>query len=195
MVTEKKTRRQQALDTKVHIFNTAVSLLERQEFDSITVRDIVRAASVSVGCFYNYYSSKLDVYYETYFLADEYFESTVAPALKGLDFEPAIYLYFDYYARYSSEITSLSLTKVLYNSKNKCFDRRLEHGMMPVLVQVIQRALDSGALVSGEGPQDIALFFLIAVRGLIYNWCTNDGAYDLREAMRKFVSKLLRAYL
>ena len=195
MSEEKKTRRQQALDTKVHIFNTAVSLLERQEFDSITVRDIVRSANVSVGCFYNYYSSKLDVYYETYFLADEYFESTVAPALKGLDFEQAVYLYFDYYARYSSDLTSLSLTKVLYNSKNKCFDRRLEHGMMPVLVQVIQRALDGGELVSGESAQDIASFLLIAVRGLIYNWCTNDGAYDLRGAMRKFVGRLLRAYI
>ncbi len=191
----KKTRRQQAIDTKVHIFNTAVGLLERQEFDSITVRDIVRAADVSVGCFYNYYSSKLDVYYETYFLADEYFEVTVAPALEGLKFESAVHLYFDYYARYSFEITSLSLTKVLYNSKNKCFDRRLDHGMMPVLVQVIQRALDSGELSCSEDAQDIAQFFLIAVRGQIYNWCTNDGAYDLREAMQKFVSRLLRAYV
>lgn len=191
----KKTRRQQAIDTKVHIFNTAVRLLEQQEFDSITVRDIVCAANVSVGCFYNYYSTKLDVYYETYFLADEYFDSTVSPALEGLDFEPAVYLYFDYYARYSFEITSLSLTKVLYNSKNKCFDRRLDRGMMPVLVQVVQRALDSGRLSCEESAQDIALFFLIAVRGQIYNWCTNDGSYDLREAMRKYVSKLLRAYI
>lgn len=191
---ERRTRKQQAIDTKVHIFNTAVRMLERQEFDRITVRDIVRAANVSVGCFYNYYSSKLDVYYETYFLADEYFESTVAPALEGLDFESAVYLYFDYYARYSSEITSLSLTKVLYNSKNKCFDRKLDRGMTPVLVQVIQRALEHGELKSNESAGDIALFFLIAVRGQIYNWCTNDGAYNLREAMREFVSKLLRAY-
>lgn len=191
---ERKTRKQQAIDTKVHIFNTAVRILEQQEFDRITVRDIVRAANVSVGCFYNYYSSKLDVYYETYFLADEYFESTVAPALEGLDFESAVYLYFDYYARYSSEITSLSLTKVLYNSKNKCFDRKRDRGMTPVLVQVIQRALEHGELKSSESAGDIALFFLIAVRGQIYNWCTNDGAYNLREAMREFVSKLLRAY-
>lgn len=191
---EKKTRRQQAIDTKLHIFNTAVRLLEQQEFDTITVRSIVRQANVSVGCFYNYYSSKLDVYYETYFLADEYFDSTVAPALKGLDFTQAVYLYFDFYARYSSEIAGLSLTRVLYNPKNKCFDRRLDKGMIPTLEHVIQLALENGTLKSGESARDTALFFLIAVRGQIYNWCTNDGAYDLPTAMRKFVSRLLRAY-
>ena len=58
-------RQQQAEQTKLNIFQAALELLEQTDFESITVRDIVRKAGVSVGSFYNAYSSKLEVFYQT----------------------------------------------------------------------------------------------------------------------------------
>ena len=195
MPEQKKTRRQQAEETKIHIFKSALELLDSKEFERITVRDIVKQADVSIGCFYNYYSSKLDVYYETYQLADDYFEDIVAGRLEGLPFREAVLLFFDYYARYSSEVTSLALTKVIYNSGNKCFERRRERGMFHVLTGVISAARGAGELVSAETDSEIAHFFMLAVRGQTYNWCTCDGAYDLSEAMKGFAEKLLKVYV
>lgn len=192
---QKLTRRQQAEETKRHIFDTAMKLLDERAFDSITVRDIVSGANVSIGSFYNYYTSKMDVYYETYHIADEYFETEVAGVLEGLPFREALFLYFDCYARYASEVTSLALTKLLYNSRNKCFDRRSPTGMFHVLSGVMQRGLQEGVLRTDESAGEIAHFFLVAMRGLMYNWCTNDGGYDIRAAARKYTERLLRAYL
>ena len=137
----KKTRRQQAEETKRHIFEVALALLDRRAFEQIKVRDIVEAAQVSVGTFYNYYATKLDVYYETYQLADEYFEDVVAPALIQPTARERILYFFDEYARYSSEITDISLTKLLYNSNNKCFDRPSEQGIRRVLGEQVQQGL------------------------------------------------------
>ena len=196
-------RRQQAENTKAQIFTSALELLNEHSYDKITVRDIVNRARVSIGCFYKYYNSKLDVYYDTYHQADEYFDSEVAPALLGLGPAEAVLLYFDYYARYSFEITSLALTKLLYCSDNKSFERRSERGMRSVLEGVMRRGLESGELTaagcaSGAGLEiqaaDMADFFLIAVRGLVYNWCSGDGAYDLRVEMSRYVSRLLRCF-
>lgn len=194
MPEEKKTRRQQARETKEHIFNTALKLLNERGFEAIKVRDIVEAAQVSVGSFYNYYSTKLDVFYETYQLADEYFVQTVAPTLAQGSAQERILRFFDEYARYSSELTDISLTKVLYNSDNTCFNRVTERGMHQVLEDQVQYGLDAGELEGGETAQEIAGFLLVAARGLVYNWCTKDGAYSLRPAMARFVARLLRGY-
>jgi TetR/AcrR family fatty acid metabolism transcriptional regulator len=188
----KLTRKEQAEQTKRHIFESALKLLELREFDDITIRDIVKAAGVSVGSFYNYYKSKLDVYYETYQLADEYFEEKVAPLLTQETAGDRILCFFDYYARYSSEFTSLALTKILYNSDNKWFERKTGIGMRPILTRTLQYGLDKGEFRSDSTVDEIANFLLIAVRGLVYNWCTLDGSYDLRDATRRYVATLLR---
>lgn len=191
---EKKTRKQQAEDTKHLLFDTALELLNTRGYESITIRDIVQAAGVSIGTFYNYYQSKLDVFYETYQLADCFFTEEVAPRLVQDTVYEQILCFFDYYAYYSSEHTGLSLTKLIYNSNNKCFDRRSPEGMHPMLTALISEGMERGELQPDCSAEEFGQFLFIAVRGLTYHWCTNEGSYDLRQATRTFVERLLRGY-
>lgn len=101
-----KTRRQlQAEQTKDKLFEAAVSLLAEKDFEQITIRDIVAKAHVSIGTFYNYYSTKMEVFYETYRVADHYFSEVVAPALTQGTVYERILAFFDYYAHYNSDLT------------------------------------------------------------------------------------------
>lgn len=193
METGKGIRRQQAEETKRHIFHTALRLLDERGFEAIKVRDIVEAANVSVGTFYHYYTTKLDVFYETYQIADEYFDQQVRPILTQAAARERLRVFFDEYAKYSSEITGLSLTKVLYNSNNHCFNRSADRGMLQVLLEQVRLGVDEGAFSAGESPEDIAQFMIVAARGLVYHWCTRDGDYPLRPAMARYVSRLLDA--
>ena len=196
MQRENMTRKEQAEKTKKALFESALMLLEQQDYETIKVRDIVRAANVSIGSFYNYYTTKLDVYYETYVLADRFFEETVAPLLTQPTLRERLLFFFDYYARYSSDITSIKLTKLLYNSENKCFNRRSEIGMRPVLIRTLQWGIEQGALRQGsDTAEEIAAFLMNAVHGLVYGWCIEDGAFDLRQAMTRYVDTLLRCFL
>lgn len=74
---QKLNRKDQAAQTRLLVFNTALKLLEHKDFEDIKIRDIVSEAGVSIGTFYNYFSTKLDVFYETYTLADDYFAEEV----------------------------------------------------------------------------------------------------------------------
>lgn len=191
----KLTRKEQAEETKKLIFNKALELLAEKDFEKITVRDIVKKANVSIGTFYHYYSTKLDVYYETYIIADEYFETVVKPEINQLtDTRKKIELFFEYYARYNCEITDLSLTQILYNSANKCFDRNSDIGMIPILEAILQEGLDTGALKCDRNAKDLAQFFMISIRGQIYHWCTNDGNYDLKNAIAGHLKLLLKGF-
>ena len=133
-------------------------MLETQDFESITVRDIVREAKVSVGSFYNSYSSKLEVFYETYKIADEYFETTVRDSLTQEKMEERIYRFFEAYANYTSDKTSLSLTKILFNPHNYRFNRPTDYGIHAVLNDQVQMALDNGEFRSTMDSKEITRF-------------------------------------
>lgn len=195
METENKSRRQlQAEQTKDKLFNAAVELLTEKDFDDITIRDIVARAKVSIGTFYNYYSTKMEVFYETYRIADHYFAETVAPLLTQESALERIMAFFDYYAHYSSDLTDLRMTKLLYNPDNTLFSRDPHQGMVGVLIGIIQQGLDDGTLAGSDSAEEIAEYLMISVRGLVYNWCTRDGSYDLAAVMRRFVHRLLAYY-
>jgi len=190
---EKLTRTEQAEQTKQRLFDAAYTLLQQMPFEKITIRDIVQQAGVSIGTFYLYFPSKLDVYYETYVIADEYFVGTVAPMLTLPTVQENLLLYFDQYAIYNSEYTSFRLTKLLYNAENTCFLRRSDPGMLSVLRDVIQKGLDAEELDASMTAEQIELFLMDAVRGLIYNWCIRGGAFDLRKSMARYIRLLYRA--
>lgn len=196
MDTQGKRKRQiQAEQTKDRLFQAAVSLLAEEDFEDITIREIVRRAGVSIGTFYNYYASKMEVFYETYRVADHYFTGTVAPLLTQPTAYERVLEFFRYYARYSGELTDIRMTKLLYNSSNPFFNRDPSQGMVGVLTRLLQEGLDRGELAGEDPAEEIAGYLMIAVRGLVYHWCTCDGGYDLSAAAVRFAQRLMRAYL
>ncbi len=195
MTENKQSRKEQAEVTKLHIFNTALKLLDEMGFEKITIRDIVKAANVSIGTFYYYYASKLDVFYETYYLADAYFEETVVPQLIHASACERIFCFFEHYAKYCSDITSITLTSILFNSNNKCFDRESTAGILRILPEIIEYGQNNGEFRTDETPEDIARFLMISIRGLIYNWCTHNGNYDLHKAIKLHAERLLRGLM
>ncbi len=194
MSTTKTSRKQQADATKRRIFDCALKLLMERGYENITIRDIVTAASVSIGSFYHYYSSKLDVFLETYSIADNYFETVVASEIEEKSFDEKFSLYFRHYAMYSSSVTSIALTKLLYAADNKRFDRGSSAGMHRVLIELLEEGLRGGNIKSDATAEELSQFFLISVRGLVYNWCTADGSYDLVEATERYTAALKRGF-
>lgn len=188
---QKTSRQLQAEQTKLQIFEAAMRLLETKEFDTITVRDIVQEAHVSVGSFYNAYPSKLDVFYETYQVADRYFARYVRPRLTEDSAVARIRHFFREYAAYNSDVSLFALTKVLYNPDNACFHRSSGSGMTQLLTECIQFGLDRGELSSPHTAAEIENFLMVCIRGLVYDWCTCDGSYDLKERMALYTDTLL----
>lgn len=190
-----KTKRQlQAEQTKRHIFKTALLLLDQQDFESITVRDIVREAGVSIGSFYNAYESKMDVFYETFRVADEHFEVNIRPLLNQETIGERILFFFNEYARYNSVETPISLTKILYNPNNPYFRRSTDRGMVPMLTELAQLAVDRGEFRTDRSAEDIAQFLMICIRGVVYDWCLANGSYVLTDRVKEYVQYLLTVF-
>ena len=192
---EKKSRRQlQAENTKRQIFEAALRLLAQKEFETITVRDIVREAEVSIGSFYHSYASKLDVFYETFQIADEYFDTEVRGKLTQDTAKAKIACFFEEYAIYNSSRTSLSLTKVLYNPNNPYFHRSRAYGIEPILTELVREGQTAGELTSEQSAEEISEFLMVCIRGVVYDWCIADGSFSLTERVGVYVRQLLRSF-
>lgn len=195
MATQTKTKRQlQAEQTKNRVFYAAVQLLAEKEFDDITIRDIITRAEVSIGTFYHYYATKLDVFYETFRMADDYFIDEVAPSLTQKTTYENILLFFNHYATYNAIKIDRQMLRLLYNPSNTFFNRDPHQGMHGVLVDLIEQGFKKGEIFTCDSAEYIARYLMICTRGLVYNWCTTNYAYDLHAEMHRFVTLLLKAY-
>ena len=192
MAERKLTRREQAEQTRHHIFRCALELLEERDFEDIKIKEIVAAANVSVGSFYNYFHSKLDVYCESFELVDKFFAVTVAEKLTQPTARERILCFFDEYARYCDELTGIKLTRLLFTVNNPLFERQVPEGIYSVLLRQVRFGQERGELQPLSAELTVQ-YLLISARGLVYNWCTRNGDYDLREIMGKYVSRLLKA--
>ncbi len=186
-------RKQQALETKTRIYQTALSLMEKKNYQSITIEEISKSAGVSVGAFYHYFKSKNDIFFEIYQEADRYFEKYVATELKAAPGQPRILEYFAHYAGYCQRV-GLDTVKSLYNPDNKLFIK-YDRFMLQLLKQVVNDAQTRRLLTTTLDAQQITEYLLIAARGVVCDWCLHDGHYDLSDMMQQYITRLLPIFM
>jgi AcrR family transcriptional regulator len=186
-------RKQQALETKARIYQTALSLMEKKNYQSITIEEISKSAGVSVGAFYHYFKSKNDIFFEIYQEADRYFEEHVAVELQAPPGLPRILEYFAHYAGYCQRV-GLDTVKSLYNPDNKLFIK-YDRFMLQLLKQVVSDAQTRQLLSTTLDAQQITEYLLIAARGIVCDWCLHDGHYDLNDAMQRYITRLLPIFM
>ncbi|HEY9053642.1 MAG TPA: TetR/AcrR family transcriptional regulator [Rectinemataceae bacterium] len=196
MEKKKATSRQMQADrTRTLIYSIAVSLMEKQGFANTTIEEIATKAGVSIGTFYHYFKSKEDVFFEIFKKADEYFESTVAPAIEGADkagvpIQDQIISYFRYYAHYNLNRGYSNITQ-LYNTKNKIFIKKGRF-MQDLLIKMIARGQERGEISSEMQPEEAVEYLFIMARGVVYDWCLHEGHYDLEQKIDACMRRLLR---
>ena len=189
---EKKThgKSDKAQRTRERLLTSSIRLMKEKGFQNTTVRDICDDAKVSIGTFYSYFPAKDDLFLNLYMDGDRYFTDSVALNLTGETTAEKIVDYFRYYTRLNLN-TGLELMKILYQSDNQFFSRH--RPMQKVFEDIVQTGLNSGELKTDMDARAVVDFFFVLARGCCYNWCINNGAYDLEAQTTEYVTLALKA--
>ncbi len=194
---EKPSRRQeQAADTKRNLYESAGALFGQYDFDDVSVDDIVEAAGVSKGTFYVHFDSK-DALIAS-FLSD--YISQVDTAYKAhIDSFPAETTSADLFLSLIGKIADMLTDTIGYNRMKIVYKVQLTNAINMEAVKGYNRELYKiFAFVLGRGiergdfhtelPLDaLTKHFMIAIRGLCYEWCIRYPDFDLKEeAMAHF---------
>lgn len=201
MKKEKSTRRkEQGEATKKKIFETAQRLFVEYGVDNVSVDNIVEAAGVARGTFYVHFESKdalissliidnvdkVDMDYETFLktLPSDAPSADILLALAGrisdviehsLGFENMRTLY------------KVQLTGAPHMQVATSYNRALYQLFMAVLETGNNRGEFQMLLPAGE----LSRHLILAMRGLVYEWCIRYPDFNLKERTLKHFKILL----
>ncbi len=186
-------RQLQARETKGRIYAAALRLIEAEGFDRVSVDRICEEAGVAKGSFYHHFRSKADLIVEGYSLCDRYFEEEVRGKLLAPDAPGRLVEFVCRQARYAKE-TGLDLIRQVYKSQLENGTRffiSAERSLPAILRELVVEGQSSGELRSDLDPGYVVDYLLRFSRGLIYDWCLREGAYDLEAAAREACGRLV----
>ena len=179
-------RDKQAQATKNKIYKVGIKLIQKHGLDGINVSQIAKAAGISVGTFYHYYKSKLDLFMDLYRSADARYENELAVQISELPFDEKIHAFFRDYAE-MAEKNGVQLTQKMYIPENTLFISE-DRAMHTILKNAISDAQKEGLCSVSKSPGDTANDLFLIARGVIFDWARHDGSYDLKEKTKEMLS-------
>lgn len=189
-MTKMTNRTKQAIASKNKIYKCGVSLIRKYGFDEVTIEQIAKKAGVSVGTYYYYFDSKMDLLKEIFNKADQYFITEVEGHFTADNCKEQISEFFDRYADYTL-FDGIEMIKKLYTSENKLFI--LEgRGMQNVMLNLLKTGQINKEISSDTAPENLTRMLFIAARGVIFEWCLHEGQIDLKAEMKCVIETMVK---
>lgn len=190
MKKENGNRKKQAVETKRKLYESAGQLFEKYNFDDVSVDAIVEAAGLSKGTFYVHFESK-DALIASYL--SDYVTGIDADYKTHLDSLPAGTGASDMLLSLIAKIADVLTGTIGYNRMRLVYKIQLTRSVNMEVVKGYNRelykmfadVLDRG-IERGEFNTDLPLdtltkHFVMAIRGLSYEWCIRYPDLDLKE--------------
>lgn len=197
-------RKIQAAETKMKIHETAKKLFIEHGIEKVSVDSIVKAAGISKGAFYVHFESK-----------DILASNIISDYVKEVDLE-----YKEYMNSIKEEVSSSDLLILMIGKIGEVIDNKLGCDNMKVLYKahitktidtesstsynrdvyqiftyIINRGINSGEFITGMTVEDLAHHFILAMRGITFEWCIRYPDFNLSEEFKKHFEILLNGII
>jgi AcrR family transcriptional regulator len=187
MPREKLTKRKiQGRETRQKLFETSIALFNERGYENVTIDDICEKIGVSKGAFYTHFKSKDQVIVENFLYLNTSYEEVLGNGkVAGSAFEK---LYaFQLYAMRKLEEIGWKAVRLVYHvetgsNKNKSFLTSKSFSLYKIILSLIKEGQKSGEIRKDQSAAAITDTLVQLYRGIILDWCLNNGAYSLVEA-------------
>lgn len=189
-------RQKQAIETRKTIFDTTVNLINKYDFDKITIRMICKEANVSVGTFYQYFKSKQDIILELYGNIDGILLDVNITSRNDLNsiekITEIVKIIIDYTITIDIKITKMIYTSYMYS--NDGFFLLENRPIFTIIKLVIIEGQKNNEIIDNMTSGEIAIILMRFFRGIIFDWLIHNGEYQLRETALKEISLYLNLF-
>lgn len=188
------TRKQKANVTRNRIYTTAFDLIKRYGFDNVTVDEICLQSGVRKGAFYHHFKSKDDIVIEAYSIVDEDFVNEIGHMPAGIDNSGRILFTVLFQAR-RVVTEGVVLVRQIYKSQidtGTSFFVSPERPFYRMIRDAIADGQSAGEFRTVMTPDELTRLVLSISRGIIYDWCMEDGIFDIVAFMERSFSIFLK---
>lgn len=183
-------RKEQGAETKKRIYRIAEELFNKHGVNEVSVDDIVEAAGVSKGTFYVHFESKdallsslISEYVDKVDMDYEAFLKTLPQGTPASDLLMAIvgeiFHMIEHTIGYEKIRTlyKVQLTNPAHTQKVTSYSRLLYQ----MLSDVLERGVRQGEFETSLPVDRLTRHLIMAMRGLVYEWCVRYPDFDLKE--------------
>ena len=193
-------RKVQGAETKRKLYGIADRLFSERGFSDVSIEDITDEAGVTKGAFYVHFASKdalISLLIEDYVSRSD---TDYKAFLKGLPDDMPCASAMLALAGKIADTLSNSLGR---DNMKKVYQMMLtgsagteavhEYGRdLYALVQgIMEKGLERGEFTSSLSPEDLARHFVVALRGVAFEWCVRYPDFDLKEQATQHIRLLL----
>lgn len=184
-------------DTKEKIFNAAKEILQKEGYESLSIKNICEAAGVSNGSFYHHFKTKDDLL--SYYIEDQ---PTINPELLSIPSsakearETIVEVYLNY-VNYCKEL-GVEFIAGYYNPRNQALNPaiRTERPYPIVTVQqYLEKAVEAHAICLASDISSVVTDIRMLVIGNAFEWAMRNGEVDFAENMRRSLTNYLNGVL
>lgn len=185
---------EKSMKTRQAIYHTAMTLFSAEGYDMVTVDEICREVGVTKGAFYHYFRSKDQILREKFMEIDDFCVKTMEDVSDINDILDKIRIYTRAFIKYVSD-QGLMLNRIVYHAElgPDTIQPFLTNRKSPAytnLLSLYREGQERGQMRADLTSEEMALMAIHFFRGLIYDWCLTDGAFDLVEAGDTFLDIL-----
>ncbi|MGN0406525.1 MAG: TetR/AcrR family transcriptional regulator [Bariatricus sp.] len=180
-------------ETKGRIFRAAKTILQKQGYEQLSIKNICEEAGVSNGSFYHHFKTKDDLL--SYYIEEQ---PSINPDLLELpeDAEEAkiaiIHVYLNY-AEYCREL-GVEFMANYYTPKNQALNPSIRTERPYPIITVehyLQKAMDAGIVNTSIPLEDICTDIRMLVIGNVFEWCLHNGDTDFEGNIRRSLGHYL----
>ncbi|HBN82475.1 MAG TPA: TetR/AcrR family transcriptional regulator [Clostridiales bacterium] len=193
-------RKQQAIKTKRKIFEAASQLAAEHGIENVSVDSIVEAAGVSKGAFYVYYESKdaliVDLVNDFTNIADKDYKSFLLSLPESESSLDILHLLVERISDFIESNIGLDnmkilykahLTKTIYTGSAMDYSRDL----YKMFADILEKGVQEGELREDIPIDSLSKHLILAIRGVVFEWCIRYPNFELKGQIRDHFRILL----
>lgn len=193
-------RKVQGAETKKKLYEIAEKLFSEHDFSSISVEDITDAAGITKGAFYVHFESKdalialliadyaarADTDYRS-FLDTVAVDQPASSVLLALSEKIADTLMNTIGYENMNKVYQMLLTRTVDTAAVKGYGRELYH----LFFDIFEKGIRCGEFKDTLAADMLAQHFVMAIRGVSYEWCVRHPDFDLKEQVMEHCRLLI----
>lgn len=173
--------------TRIRILEAGMDLIRVKGYENVTIRDICDSAGVSIGAFYSHFKNKQALFRSFHQNADLNFAAMVEEKLAG-DSAPERMVDFVRYYAWLNIGTGVQDLRLIMDPNQNTPDSLPLHDLLRT---VVEEGQSRGELTTELSSREITGMIFAFMRGCCYDWCLQNGAFDLESRLISYLTRLI----
>ena len=184
--------------TRDALLKSAFTLFSERGYDNVTVEEITKHAGYSKGTFYVHFSAKEAVLAEHFLQVDDLYAEAYARLSPNLSTGEKLLRLVDTMCDFCMEECGVEFLRIIYAHQllhlqpDVSILHQPDRKIYPILCEIAQTGKTRGEILSNVDNQVFAAEVMHLAHGIVYDWCMENGAFDLKHEAHRVFANMIR---